>query len=161
GWSQPGTGTLVDLGLAGATRVTLNGRALRPVAAQGRQVELNDLAAENLLTVVSDLDYSTGGHGVCSLTSGGDRYVYVSLGPSAAARALACFFLAGRTEVDLRVLVPAGWSVISHTAPIATPRPDSPGEWRFLVSLPLDARTMAFVAGPWAAAPGSATSSGP
>jgi len=161
GWNEPGTGTLVDLDLASAVRVTLNGRHLPTDAADGRQVELDDLAAENVLTVVSELDYSVGGHGVCSVTGHGDRYVYLSLGPSTAAPVLPCFFRAGPTAVDLRVRAPAGWSVTSHTAPITRPRPGSAGEWHFLVSLPLDARMLAFAAGPWAEVHGPARSSRP
>lgn len=150
GWKEPGTGTVVNLDVAGATRVTLNGRDLAGDPAQGGEVELAVLEAENVLTVVSEPDYSDGGHGVCSVPSDGDRYVYLSLAPSTATPAIPCFFRAGPTAVDLRVLAPAGWCVTSHTAPVARPGPDAAGEWRFLVSLPSDARALAFAAGPWA-----------
>ena len=149
GWKEPGTVAAVVLDLARATRVTLNERDLPGPGAQGGQIELTDLRAENVLTVVFELDYSFGGHGLCSVRGGGDRYVYLSLGPSSATPVLPCFLRAGPTAFDLRVRAPAGWSVASHAAPIVRPVPGSAGEWRFLVSLPMDARVLTFAAGPW------------
>ena len=158
GWQEPGTATVVDLDVASATRVTLNGRDLPRPATQAREIELPELQTENVLTVVSELDYSSGGHGLCSVTCEGDRYVYLSLGPSTGAPVIPCLLRAGPTAFDLRVVAPAGWSVTSHTAAVARPAPDSAGEWRFLVSLPMDARVLTFAAGPWAVAHGSASS---
>jgi aminopeptidase N len=159
GWKGPGTATVVDLDVAGTTRVALNGRDLPSHAAQSGRIELSDLQAENLLTVVSELDYSAGGHGICSVTSEGERYVYLSLGTASATPVIPCFLRAGPTRFDLRVRAPAGWSVTSHTAPIARPGPGSAGEWRFLVSLPMDARVLTFAAGPWVVVEHSSTSS--
>jgi aminopeptidase N len=157
GGQEPGTATVVDLDVSTAAQVTLNRRHLPRDATQAREIELPDLEAVNVLTVVSELDYSGGGHGLCSVTLEGDRYVYLSLGPSTGAPVIPCFLRAGPSDVDVRVVAPAGWSVISHTPAVARPAPDSAGEWRFLVSLPMDARALTFVAGPMAVAPGSAS----
>ena len=127
--AEPGSATHADLLAAGPEAIesiTLNGRPLDPAAhfADGR-ISLPGLAAENTLTVVASLGYSTPGFHRSTDPSDGRVYTYTKFEPDHARRVYACFEQPDlKAPFSISVLAPADWTVIS-TRP--TPEPTALG----------------------------------
>lgn len=153
GCTKPGTVTYADLALARVTTLELNGVPLESSSWAGRRLELPPLAPQNVLVVEGEAVYSSGRDGLCTFVDdGGDRFVYLHLparAPETAAEVMCCFVDAPRATFDLAVVVPAGWSVVSHAPPVERPEPGAAGRWRFVSPLAMEARPT-FAAGPWA-----------
>src|SRR5688500_3523480 len=66
---------------------------------------------------------------------------------------MACFVHAGRALLDLSVIAPPGWTVVSHAAPSERPEPGRAGRWRFAPTTPMEPRPT-FAAAPWASRDG-------
>ncbi|MGW6919015.1 aminopeptidase N [Kitasatospora sp. NPDC054939] len=150
---RPGSATFVDL-LAPAVRaVTLNGRALDPATAfDGARVHLDDLAAENLLTVDADCAYSRTGEGLHRFTDpvDGETYLYTHYEPADARRVFATF-----EQPDLKapftftVTAPADWDVRSNAAHDRVTAEGTARTWEFAATRPISTYLTAVVAGPY------------
>jgi aminopeptidase N len=135
--AAPGSATYADLLAAGPEAIesiVLNGRALDPAAhfADGR-ISLPDLAADNTLTVVASLVYSTPGFHRSTDPADGRVYTYTKFEPDHARRVYACFEQPDlKAPFTISVVAPADWTVIS-TQPTPEPAPlgDGNARWDF------------------------------
>ncbi|WP_313815342.1 aminopeptidase N [Citricoccus sp.] len=90
----PGTWTFLDFINDGVESVVLNGRALDPARVAGRaRILLEDLAAENEVTVTGTALYSTSGEGLHRFVdpADGQTYLYTQYEPADARRVFANF----------------------------------------------------------------------
>jgi aminopeptidase N len=134
--AEPGASTYIDLIAEAVRGITLNGRALDPVAvyAEGR-IALADLAADNELVIDADCAYvqdSAGMHRAVDPVDG-KPYVYTNFEPAEARKVYANF-----EQPDLKgtfaftVLTPENWTVLSNQ-PTPQPEAAAPGaaRWAF------------------------------
>lgn len=156
--AEPGAATFIDLIAETVHRVELNGVALDPatVFADSR-VQLADLAAENVLTIVSDQRYTNTGEGLHRFVdpADGEVYLYSQFEVPDSRRVFAVF-----EQPDLKatfrftVTAPARWQVVSNQA---TPAPQAGGEragealavWRFDPTPIISSYITVLVAGPY------------
>ncbi|MEW1980100.1 aminopeptidase N [Citricoccus sp. NPDC079358] len=92
--ATPGTWTFLDFINDGVESVVLNGRTLDPARVAGRaRILLEDLAAENEVTVTGTALYSTSGEGMHRFVDPADRqtYLYTQYEPADARRVFANF----------------------------------------------------------------------
>ena len=152
GCSSPGSHTHVDL-LAEPGRVSsilLNGHPLDPNVhfAEGR-ISLPDLAAENVLTVVASLGYTTPGFHRSTDPADGRVYTYTKFEPDHARRVYACFEQPDlKAPLSISVIAPESWTVISTEAtPDPTPLGEGIARWSFPPTPPLSTYLMHVTAG--------------
>ncbi|VXB36020.1 aminopeptidase N [Citricoccus sp. K5] len=91
---NPGTWTFLDFINDGVESVVLNGRTLDPTRVAGRaRILLEDLAAENEVTVIGTALYSTSGEGLHRFVdpADGQTYLYTQYEPADARRVFANF----------------------------------------------------------------------
>ncbi len=164
GCTDPGASTFIDLIAPQVRSVRLNGRDLDPaVVADGARIALDDLAAENELTVVADAAYMNTGEGLHRFVDPVDKevYLYSQFEVSDARRVFTCF-----DQPDLKatfaftVTGPKHWRVVSSSP---TPRPevlDGTGSavWEFAATPRLSTYVTAIIAGPYQGATGELTS---
>ena len=142
---EPGQQTFVDLMAPLVRSVTLNGREL---ARGDERIALDDLLADNVLTVDADCAYSRTGEGLHRFTdpADGEVYTYSQTFLADAQRVFACFDQPDlKAPLTLRVTAPPAWTVLSNGAGAHT----APGEWEFATTPPLATYFMAVVAGPY------------
>ncbi|WP_405217458.1 aminopeptidase N [Agrococcus sp. Ld7] len=143
--------------------VTLNGAELDPAAVNdGVRIRLDDLAAENELTVVSDAMYVNTGEGLHRFVDpvDGEVYLYSQFEVPDSRRVFAVF-----EQPDLKatfaftVTAPAAWQVVSNQP---TPEPVITGEtgtWAFEPTPRISSYITAIVAGPYTVTRSELTSS--
>ncbi|MFG2262323.1 aminopeptidase N [Streptomyces sp. NPDC048720] len=146
--NEPGASTFADLIAPSVTAVTLNGRDLDPGAVfDGSRILLEDLAAENELTVDAQCAYSRTGEGMHRFVDpeDGEVYLYTQYEPADARRVYANF-----EQPDLKapyrfeVRAPEGWTVWSNGAGEL-----ADGVWRFAETRPISTYITCVVAGPY------------
>ncbi|MGW2730524.1 aminopeptidase N [Streptomyces sp. NPDC001494] len=146
--NEPGASTFADLIAPSVTAVTLNGRDLDPGAVfDGSRILLEDLAAENELTVDAQCAYSRTGEGMHRFVDpeDGEVYLYTQYEPADARRVYANF-----EQPDLKapyrfeVRAPEGWKVWSNGAGEL-----ADGVWRFAETRPISTYITCVVAGPY------------
>ncbi|MFF3633631.1 aminopeptidase N [Streptomyces sp. NPDC002250] len=146
--NEPGASTFADLIAPSVTAVTLNGRDLNPGAVfDGSRILLEDLAAENELTVDAQCAYSRTGEGMHRFVDpeDGEVYLYTQYEPADARRVYANF-----EQPDLKapyrfeVRAPEGWTVWSNGAGEL-----ADGVWRFAETRPISTYITCVVAGPY------------
>ncbi|MFE4057683.1 aminopeptidase N [Streptomyces sp. NPDC059096] len=146
--AEPGASSFADLIAPGVTSVTLNGLDLDPAAVfDGRRIALEDLLAENELTVDARCAYSRTGEGMHRFVDpeDGEVYLYTQYEPADARRVFANF-----EQPDLKapyrfeVTAPEGWTVRSNGAGVLTD-----GTWRFAETKPISTYITAVLAGPY------------
>ena len=147
-----------------AVAVLLNGRRLDPAdVADGARIRLDDLAAENELTVEADALYMNTGEGLHRFVDPVDKevYLYSQFEVSDARRVFTCFRPAG-PEGDVRVHRhrSEALAVISNSP---TPQPEEvagtgSATWRFAATPRLSTYVTAIIAGPYEGATGRLTS---
>ncbi|MFE3823931.1 aminopeptidase N [Streptomyces sp. NPDC059092] len=146
--AEPGAATFADLIAPGVTAVTLNGLDLDPAAVfDGSRIALEDLLAENELTVDAQCAYSRTGEGMHRFVDpeDGEVYLYTQYEPADARRVFANF-----EQPDLKapyrfeVTAPEGWTVRSNGE--GTP---ADGTWRFAETKPISTYITAVLAGPY------------
>jgi len=148
-----GASTFVDALTRTVHSVTLNGRALDPaVVSDGVRVQLDGLAAENVLEVVADAEYTNTGEGLHRFVDPVDDevYLYSQFEVPDSRRVFAVF-----EQPDLKatfrftVTAPARWEVVSNQP---TPEPTVDGDvatWAFEPTPLLSSYVTAIVAGPY------------
>ncbi|HCA87175.1 MAG TPA: aminopeptidase N [Streptomyces sp.] len=152
--ARPGAASFADLVAPSVTSVVLNGRELDPaVVFDGSRVALDDLAAENVLTVDARCAYSRTGEGMHRFADpeDGEVYLYTQYEPADARRVFTNF-----EQPDLKapftfsVTAPAGWTVLSNGAAEGEPVAEGSGAtWRFKRTEPIPTYITAVVAGPY------------
>ncbi|MDF9813283.1 aminopeptidase N [Streptomyces sp. SPB162] len=153
--ARPGAATFVDLLAPAVDSVVLNGRALDPAAVfDGTRIALDDLAAENVLTVDARCAYSRTGEGLHRFADpeDGETYLYTQYEPADARRVFATF-----EQPDLKapftfsVTAPAHWTVLSNEAQAGPARDADPSSstWDFAPTKPISTYITAIVAGPY------------
>jgi aminopeptidase N len=163
--AEPGAATFADLIAPELTAVTLNGLDLDPAAVfDGSRIALEDLLAENVLTVDARCAYSRTGEGMHRFVDpeDGEVYLYTQYEPADARRVFANF-----EQPDLKapyrfeVSAPEGWTVRSNGEGTlvedgreALPRQAGGGRrdggvWRFAETRPISTYITAVLAGPY------------
>ncbi|GAA1918994.1 aminopeptidase N [Nocardioides marmoribigeumensis] len=149
---RPGTSTFADLVGATVHSIDLNGRPLDPadVYADSR-IALDDLAEDNVLTVVADCRYSRVGEGLHRFVDPADDrvYTYTQFEVPDARRVYTTFEQPDLKSVfTFTVTAPADWVVVSNAAtPEPEPAEDGAAVWRFPQTERMSTYITAIVAG--------------
>jgi len=162
--ATPGVSTFIDAITRTVHSVTLNGVTLDPASvSDGVRIQLDDLAAENELTVVADGMYTNTGEGLHRFVDPVDNevYLYSQFEVPDSRRVFAVF-----EQPDLKatfrftVTAPGAWEVISNAI---TPEPTDAGggakTWAFEPTHTISSYITALVAGPYAVVRSELTSS--
>src|SRR5690554_1243064 len=147
-----GSSTFIDAIIRTAHSVNLNGVDLDTSVADGVRIQLDNLAANNVLTVVADAEYTNTGEGLHRFVDpvDGEVYLYSQFEVPDSRRVFAVF-----EQPDLKatftftVTAPAYWQVVSNSP---TPEPVVTGEtatWSFAPTAVMSSYITAIVAGPY------------
>ena len=160
-----GASTFIDAFTRTVHAVTLNGVQLDAQAvSDGIRIQLNDLAAENTLTVVADAEYTNTGEGLHRFVDpvDGEVYLYSQFEVPDSRRVFAVFEQPDiKASFTFTITAPAAWDVISNS-PTPVPEPvagTDAATWRFAPTPVLSSYVTAIVAGPYVAVRSSLTSS--
>ena len=149
----PGSSTFIDAFTRTVHSVTLNAAELDVAAVNdGIRIQLDGLAAHNVLTVVADAEYTNTGEGLHRFVDpvDGEVYLYTQFEVPDSRRVFAVF-----EQPDLKatfgftVTAPAAWQLVSNSP---TPEPVVTGEsatWAFEPTPILSSYVTALVAGPY------------
>ncbi|MGW1954799.1 aminopeptidase N [Streptomyces sp. NPDC001920] len=146
--AEPGATSFADLIAPSVTAVSLNGKDLDPSEVfDGSRIVLEDLAADNELTVDAQCAYSRTGEGLHRFVDpeDGEVYLYTQYEPADSRRVFANF-----EQPDLKapfrfeVRAPEGWTVWSNGAGEL-----ADGTWRFAETKPISTYITCVVAGPY------------
>ncbi|MFE9018852.1 aminopeptidase N [Streptomyces sp. NPDC007808] len=146
--AEPGATSFADLIAPSVTAVSLNGKDLDPSEVfDGSRIVLEDLAADNELTVDAQCAYSRTGEGLHRFVDpeDGEVYLYTQYEPADSRRVFAGF-----EQPDLKapfrfeVRAPEGWTVWSNGAGEL-----ADGTWRFAETKPISTYITCVVAGPY------------
>jgi aminopeptidase N len=149
-----GASTFIDAFTRTVHSVTLNDAALDPAAvSDGVRIQLDNLASENVLTVVSDAEYTNSGEGLHRFVDpvDGEVYLYTQFEVPDSRRVFAVF-----EQPDLKatfaftVTAPSAWALVSNSQ---TPAPerldDTRSVWSFSPTPILSSYVTALIAGPY------------
>ena len=160
--AKAGASTFIDAFTRTAHSIDLNGAAVDTSAADGVRIQLDNLADENVLTVVADAEYTNTGEGLHRFVDpvDGEVYLYSQFEVPDSRRVFAVF-----EQPDLKatfkftVTVPAAWEVISNQpVEIHTAEGDK-AIWAFKPTPRISSYITAIVAGPYAKITSELTSS--
>ena len=161
--AREGSSTFIDALTRSVHSVTLNGTALDAAAvSDGVRIQLDGLAASNVLEVVADAEYTNSGEGLHRFVDpvDGEVYLYSQFEVPDSRRVFAVF-----EQPDLKatfrftITAPAAWQVVSNQP---TPEPVISGDaatWSFEPTPILSSYVTALVAGPYAVVRDELTSS--
>jgi aminopeptidase N len=161
--AEEGASTFIDAITSAVHSITLNGASLDPAAvSDGVRIQLDGLAAENVLEVVADGAYTNTGEGLHRFVDPVDQevYLYSQFEVPDSRRVFAVF-----EQPDLKaifqftVTAPASWAVVSNSP---TPEPTVTGDsarWDFSPTGILSSYVTAIVAGPYVSVHDELTSS--
>ena len=152
--AQPGSSTFIDAITRTVHSVTLNGAALDPaVVSDGVRIQLDGLADENELTVVSDAIYTNSGEGLHRFVDpvDGEVYLYSQFEVPDSRRMFAVFEQPDlKATFQFTVTAPEHWQVVSNSP---TPAPQAAGNgvatWTFAPSPVISSYITALIAGPY------------
>ncbi len=151
--ATPGASTFIDALTRTVHSATLNGTALDVAAvADGVRIQLDDLAAENVLEVVADAEYTNTGEGLHRFVDPVDDevYLYSQFEVPDSRRVFAVFEQPDlKATFQFTVTAPSRWQVVSNQP---TPEPAVDGEvatWAFSPTPVLSSYITAIVAGPY------------
>nr|RZI34457.1 Aminopeptidase N [Cryobacterium sp. SO1] len=159
-----GSSTFIDAITESVHSVTLNGVQLDPAAvSDGIRIQLENLQADNVLTVVADAAYTNTGEGLHRFVDPVDNevYLYSQFEVPDSRRVFAVFEQPDLKAVfNFTVTGPGAWQVISNSA---TPEPTDAGNgnktWAFPPTHTISSYITALVAGPYAVVRSELTSS--
>lgn len=161
--ATPGASTFIDLIAPVVHEVVLNGVSLDPAEVFGdSRIQLEDLAADNVLTVVADGAYMNTGEGLHRFVDPVDDevYLYSQFEVADTRRMFAVF-----EQPDLKatftftVTAPDHWQVVSNSpSPDPTPAGEGTATWAFEATPVLPCYVTALVAGPYHRVTGTLTS---
>ncbi|HYJ77825.1 MAG TPA: aminopeptidase N, partial [Actinomycetes bacterium] len=152
--TEPGSSTYIDLVAPEVAEIELNGTALDPADVfDGTRIRLDDLAADNTLTIRATCRYMHTGEGLHRFVDPVDKsvYLYTQFEVADSRRMFAVF-----EQPDLKatfaftVTAPDDWQMVSNQA---TPEPEPAGlgnaTWRFAPTERISSYITALVAGPY------------
>jgi aminopeptidase N len=158
--AEAGTSTFIDHLSRTVHSVVLNGVELDPaVVNDGVRIQLDGLAAENVLVVVSDAEYTNTGEGLHRFVDpvDGEVYLYSQFEVPDSRRVFAVFEQPDlKATFQFTVIAPSAWAVVSNS-PTPQPEPldlsvtDGSGAsvWTFAPTPVLSSYVTALVAGPY------------
>jgi aminopeptidase N len=141
----PGTSTFIEFGGPSVDVVQLNGEALS-TRFEGGRMQLDELAAENSLTVKGTGSYSRVGTGISWFRDpvDGRTYLHSQFAEHSTYLGYACFDQPDlKATFEFTVKTPAGWVAVSNTPGTR----DHNGAWRFPATRPMSTYVTAIVAG--------------
>jgi len=148
----PGEATFVDVVAARVCAATLNGVEL--FAPAGGRIALPGLAADNVLVVEAEHEYSNAGVGIHRFVDpeNGETFLYSQFATMYACHAFACFDQPDiKGTFQFTVTAPEQWVVVSNTAaPTPVGAPGAARTWAFERTVPLPTYATAVCAGPYA-----------
>jgi len=154
--AEPGSATFLDFISGGVQSVVLNGQALDVDAVVDRdRVILENLAADNQVTVSGTALYSRSGEGMHRFVdpADGQCYLYTQYEPADSRRVFANFEQPDlKAEFTFHVIAPAGWEVASNGVEAArTPLADDPiaAQWDFETTKRMSTYITTVLAGPY------------
>ncbi|MFE7227922.1 aminopeptidase N [Nocardioides sp. NPDC057577] len=150
--TEAGASTFADLVGATVHEITLNGVALDPtVAYQDSRIQLDGLAAENVLVVKADCAYSHTGEGLHRFVDPADDrvYLYSQFEVPDARRVYTTFEQPDLKSVfTFHVTAPEGWKVVSNAVtPEPKPLGDGRATWDFEPTKKMSTYITALIAG--------------
>ncbi|HEY0259256.1 MAG TPA: aminopeptidase N [Lacisediminihabitans sp.] len=161
---RPGASTFIDAFTRTVHAVTLNGVSLDPTeVSDGVRIRLDGLAAQNVLTVDADAEYTNTGEGLHRFVDpvDGEVYLYTQFEVPDSRRVFAVFEQPDlKASFTFTVTAPSEWAVVSNSP---TPQPEMVDEsrslWRFDPTPRLSSYVTALIAGPYAVVRSELTSS--
>ena len=161
--ATPGASTFVDALTATVKSVTLNGVELDPASvSDGVRIQLDNLAADNVLVVDAEMFYTNSGEGLHRFLdpADGKSYVYSQFEVPDSRRVFPVFEQPDlKATFDFTVTAPADWVVVSNSP---TPEPIDAADaktWVFPQTPRISSYITAIVAGPYVSVHDSLTSS--
>ncbi|MDP9696010.1 UNVERIFIED_ORG: aminopeptidase N [Arthrobacter globiformis] len=154
--ARPGASTFLDFIAGDVHSVVLNGIELPvPDVVEGARIRLDNLQAENKVTVTGTALYSSSGEGMHRFfdPADGQCYLYTQYEPADARRVFANFEQPDlKAQFTFSVTAPAGWEVASNGAEAARlPLADdaAASRWDFAPTLPMSTYITSVLAGPY------------
>ncbi len=157
-----GSSTFIDAFTRTVHSIDLNGVAVDTAAADGVRIQLDNLADENVLTVVADVEYTNSGEGLHRFVDpvDGEVYLYSQFEVPDSRRVFAVF-----EQPDLKatfrftVTAPSAWEVVSNQAAENRTTDGDNATWVFKITPRISSYITAIVAGPYAKVTSELTSS--
>jgi len=154
--SEPGASTFLDFISSSVHSVFLNGKGL-PVSdvVDGSRIRLDNLQAENQVTVTGTALYSTSGEGMHRFydPADGQCYLYTQYEPADARRVFANFEQPDlKAEFTFHVMAPSEWQVSSNgVEALRTQLTSDPAtsRWDFAPTKPMSTYITTVLAGPY------------
>jgi len=153
--AQAGASTFIDHLSRTVRSVTLNGTELDPAAVNdGVRIQLDGLAADNVLVVVSDAEYTNSGEGLHRFVDpvDGEVYLYSQFEVPDSRRVFAVFEQPDlKATFQFTVIAPSAWAVVSNS-PTPAPEPvagTGSSVWSFSPTPVLSSYVTALIAGPY------------
>ncbi|MEN8582383.1 aminopeptidase N [Burkholderia sp. RS01] len=154
--SQPGASTFLDFICRDVSSVVLNGTELAVSdVVDGSRIRLDDLRAENEVTVTGTALYSSSGEGMHRFfdPADGQCYLYTQYEPADARRVFANFEQPDlKARFTFHVTAPSGWEVASNGAVsgrFALADDAAASRWEFAPTLPVSTYITTVLAGPY------------
>ncbi|WP_285035996.1 aminopeptidase N [Plantibacter sp. ME-Dv--P-095] len=151
---EPGSSTFIDAITRTVHSVTLNGVELDPATvSDGIRIQLDGLAAENVLVVDADAEYTNTGEGLHRFVDpvDGEVYLYSQFEVPDSRRVFAVFEQPDlKASFTFTVTAPAAWEVVSNSpTPEPVPAHDGAATWSFAPTQRISSYITAIVAGPY------------
>ncbi|HKU01739.1 MAG TPA: aminopeptidase N [Arthrobacter sp.] len=154
--AEPGSSTFLDFIGSSVHSVLLNGRSLQVGSVvDGARIRLDNLLAENQVTVTGTALYSRSGEGMHRFVdpADGQCYLYTQYEPADARRVFANFEQPDlKATYTFHVAAPAEWKVASNGAEVnRTVLTSDPAAacWDFATTLPMSTYITSILAGPY------------
>ena len=154
--AEPGSSTFLDFIGSSVHSVLLNGKSLQVGdVVEGARIRLDNLGAQNQVTVTGTALYSRSGEGMHRFVdpADGQTYLYTQYEPADARRVFANFEQPDlKATYTFHVMAPAEWKVASNGAEVArTPLTSDPATacWDFATTLPMSTYITSILAGPY------------
>ncbi|MBT2550128.1 aminopeptidase N [Arthrobacter sp. ISL-65] len=154
--AKPGASTFLDFIAGDVHSVVLNGVELPlPDVVDGARIRLDNLQAENKVTVTGTALYSSSGEGMHRFfdPADGQCYLYTQYEPADARRVFANFEQPDlKARFTFSVTAPAGWEVASNgteAARLPLAEDAAAARWDFVPTLPMSTYITSVLAGPY------------
>lgn len=154
--AKPGSSTFLDFIHGGVHSVFLNGKGLDVAeVVDGDRIHLNNLQAENQVTVTGTALYSRSGEGMHRFVdpADGQCYLYTQYEPADARRVFANFEQPDlKAEFTFHVMAPSSWQVASNGAELARTQLTSDpatSRWDFATTKRMSTYITTVLAGPY------------
>ncbi|WP_309736554.1 aminopeptidase N [Microbacterium sp. SORGH_AS_0428] len=158
-----GASTFVDLIAERVHRITLNGVDIDTAAFADSRIQLENLAAQNVLTVDADARYTNSGEGLHRFVDpvDGEVYLYSQFEVPDSRRVFAVFEQPDlKATFQFTITAPASWQVVSNSpTPAPAPAGDGVATWTFEPTPRISSYITALIAGPYEVTRSELTSS--